>query len=346
MKIAFFHNLPKGGARRVAEEQIKRLRKKHEVDVFVVMSSPPGCAAGATPPRGCSGWKADFFKFYTLRRVHQKLAEEIDKKGYDVILVHPSSYTQAPYLLRYLKTPSVYYLHEPLRIGYEYNLRFQEKVVLVKRIYERFKRALLKKIDFENTSSATKILVNSYHTKEAVIKIYGIFPTVCYPGVDTDNFRPLPRVKKEGILFVARPSRMTGFDFLKQAVSLIEPMPQIKIIKGCLSEKQLVKAYSEAILTVCTSQVEPFGLVPLESIACQTPVVAIKEGGYRESVIDDVTGFLIERDPKLFAEKINLLLKESRLVEKMGRAGRIYVKKEWSWERHLQCLEKALRSLL
>lgn len=335
MKIAVFHNLPKGGAKRVAEGQIKYLGKKHQVDVYTLGQRPSG-----------RRWKIDFFKFWTLRKIHRELAQKIDKKGYDVVLVHPSRFTQAPYLLGYLKTPSVYYLHEPLRMAYEYHLRFQKKVGIVKKIYEGLTRAALRKIDFENTRAAKKILVNSYHTLEAVIKVYGVYPQVCYPGVDTHHFRPLVKIKKEGILFVAKPSRMTGFDFLKQAVSLIELKPKIRVIQGNLPEKQLVNAYNEAFLTTCTSEVEPFGLVPLESMACQTPVVAVKEGGYRESVIDGVTGFLVDREPKLFAEKIKLLLENSQSAKKMGKAGRKYIKKEWNWKKSIKQLEELLNEAI
>ncbi|MBI4999490.1 hypothetical protein HZB97_01820, partial [Candidatus Gottesmanbacteria bacterium] len=148
MKIAVFYNLPEGGAKRTAEEQIKRLRKKHEVDVFKSVGSPP---------RGWSRLKTDFFKFWKLRKTHQMLALKIDKGGYDVTLVHPCCFTQAPYLLRYLKTPKVYFCQEPLRICYEYNLHFKEKVGNLKKIYEELTRRLLKKIDFENTRSATSV---------------------------------------------------------------------------------------------------------------------------------------------------------------------------------------------
>ena len=137
MKIAVFHNLPKGGARRVAEEQIKRLKKKHQVETYA-----PAVGYYLHRGGGIRRLKSDFFKFWTLRKIHQQLAKKIDKKGYDVVLVHPSKFTQAPYILRYLQTPSVYFCQEPLRICYEYNLRFQEKVGMIKSIYENLTRTL------------------------------------------------------------------------------------------------------------------------------------------------------------------------------------------------------------
>jgi len=345
MRIAVFEELAEGGAKRVVLEQVKRLKERgHKVNVFNAIGLLPKWVAGTTPPRGWNRLKTDFFKFYTLRRIHQRLAEEIDKKGFDVVLVHPSKYTQGPYLLRYLKTPSVYFCEEPLRIAYEYNLRFNEQVSIFKKIYEKLTRLILKRIDLLNTRSATKILANSYYSLETIYKAYGVYPQVCYLGVDTNHFKPSPEGKKEGILFVSRPEKITGFDFLKEAISLVSPKPKLRVVKGDLSEEELVKAYNKAVVTVCTSEVEPFGLVPLESMACGTPVVAVKEGGFRESIIDGVTGFLVDRNPQLFAQKIKLLFKNQKLAQKMGKAARVYVKKEWSWEKHIEKLEKILNT--
>ena len=56
------------------------------------------------------------------------------------------------------------------------------------------------------------------------------------------------------------------------------------------------------------SRFETFGLIPLESMGCGTPVVATNIGGHRETVVNDVTGFLVDPDPKEIANKINELV--------------------------------------
>jgi glycosyltransferase involved in cell wall biosynthesis len=70
---------------------------------------------------------------------------------------------------------------------------------------------------------------------------------------------------------------------------------------------------------------EPFGLVPVEGMACAKPVVVAKSGGLVESVVDEETGFIIEkRDAKALAEKIALLLRNPKLAQTMGKAGRAH----------------------
>jgi glycosyltransferase involved in cell wall biosynthesis len=70
---------------------------------------------------------------------------------------------------------------------------------------------------------------------------------------------------------------------------------------------------------------EPFGLVPVEGMACAKPVVVTKSGGLVESVVDGKTGFIIEkRDPEALAEKIAVLLRDPKLARTMGKAGRAH----------------------
>lgn len=68
---------------------------------------------------------------------------------------------------------------------------------------------------------------------------------------------------------------------------------------------------------------EPFGLVPVEAMACGKPVVVTRSGGMVESVVDQETGYIIDkRDPDTLAEKIVTLLTDKELAAEMGRKGR------------------------
>lgn len=332
MKIAVFHNLPLGGAKRVLDRQVKHLSQKHEVRIFTLDWQLYGHRL-----------KRDFDNFFHLSQKHKKLAERIDGKGFDVCLVHPDKLTQAPFLLRYLRTPSIYYCHELLRIAYEKELAFKEKVGFGKVWYERMTRLLRKRIDRDNARQATKILVNSKFVLRKVRESYGVKAKVCYPGVDAEKFKikNLKLKNRSQLLFVGEPTNINGYSLARRISTLVGV--NLKVISGFkLTDRELVNEYSRSICTLCLSHNEPFGLVPLESMACGTCVLAVNEGGYKETILDGKTGFLLRRDPKEFAKKIVYLIEHPEVAEEMGKAGRRHVKLNFNWKKHVKCLEKEI----
>jgi len=117
-------------------------------------------------------------------------------------------------------------------------------------------------------------------------------------------------------------------------------------VRGMLSRNEMRAFYSGASLFVCPSIYEPFGIINLEAMACGIPIVASEVGGIREVVVDGVTGFLVPLeqehqspfeplDPERFsfdlALRINQLMADPFLRDKMGRSGRERVEHYFSW---------------
>src|SRR5690606_19678597 len=76
--------------------------------------------------------------------------------------------------------------------------------------------------------------------------------------------------------------------------------------------------YSAADLFITTPWYEPFGITPLEAMACGTPVIGSDVGGIKYSVVDGKTGFLVPpKDPKQLANRIDLLLHDPDLLKSM-----------------------------
>ena len=111
----------------------------------------------------------------------------------------------------------------------------------------------------------------------------------------------------------------------------------------------------------CPSIYEPFGIINLEAMACNTAVVGSKLGGIAEVVVDGVTGLLIDAnisptmphdpmDPKAFstamAEGINRLIRDPDLCKKMGAAGRKRVLDNYSWRSIAETTLALYKSLL
>ena len=99
--------------------------------------------------------------------------------------------------------------------------------------------------------------------------------------------------------------------------------------------------YNAADAFVTTPWYEPFGITPLESMACGTPVVGASVGGIKFSIVDRVTGFLVPpNDPAALAEKLRTLAANPALARAMGRAGMHRARSLFTWERVSQQLAR------
>jgi glycosyltransferase involved in cell wall biosynthesis len=392
MHIALFHNLPSGGAKRTLFEQTRRLVVNHDVDVYTLTSANHDFADLRSvisnyfvynfqplplfqSPFGRLNQIIRAVDLIRLRRLSRYIAQEIDSKSYDVILVHPCRFENSPSVLSYLdETPSVYYCQEPLRLIYEvspqrpYADNINGKGQILNRIdpFPFIYRSILHRFDQNNIRKAKTVLVNSRFSKERIKQTYDVNAEVCYHGVDTQHFRPLSTSKRRGLLSVGSLTPLKGFDFIIETVAMM-PSPQRPIIEiasnfqnklereyleslaaklnvpirllSNVSDERLVELYNQAFIVVYTPVREPFGLVPLESMACATPVVGVDEGGVAESIIHKRTGLLVERQPKEFANAIQYLLSNPDLCAEYGRNGRDHVLQNWTWEVALAQLE-------
>jgi len=97
-------------------------------------------------------------------------------------------------------------------------------------------------------------------------------------------------------------------------------------------DEVLVQLHNRAKVFLYAPYLEPFGLAPLEAMACGTPVIAVKEGGVRESVVHNETGILTERDETMFAKAITELLLDEKRRQHMGQRAVEVVHDFWTLE--------------
>ena len=205
---------------------------------------------------------------------------------------------------------------------------------------------------------------------------------VIHNGIDLDQYRKVDStaaLKHHGIdpnkpylLFVGRITRQKGIIYLVRAIQYMDPDFQVVLCAGAPDTPEIAKEmkdavesvtkkrsdvvwiaetvdrnavtelYSHAAVFCCPSIYEPFGIINLEAMACETAVIASAVGGIKEVVVDGETGFLVPleqmkespfepRHPEEFsrdlAAKINQLMTDPRLREKFGKAGRKRVEK-------------------
>jgi glycosyltransferase involved in cell wall biosynthesis len=215
------------------------------------------------------------------------------------------------------------------------------------------------KIDSQNIRHAPYLVANSYFSHESILKQYGQNSYVSYLGVDTNKFKPVQSKEGDFILSVGLCTPEKGYDFIIRSLAKIEAdiRPRLLIvsnqenklfeeylinlsrskgveieIRNSVDDQELVLLYNQAQLVVFASYLEPFGLVPLEAMACGTPVLAVREGGMRESIIHNKTGVLTERDETLFAKAATHILEDPSYQEYLAKNSLKEVKNFWNTE--------------
>ena len=356
MKIALFHNLPPGGAKRTVYEQVKHLSRYHEIHLFQLSGTDEKFLSLRSFVKSIHIYPfqlssnrlvSDYQKFFILPRIHKKMAQDINAA---VALIHADQYTQAPYILRYLKIPSLYFCQEMLRIAYEPELAFTDLVLFPKKYYESFTRQIRKLTDKSNAQAASLILTNSDYTGANVRRHFHTDTVTCHLGVDPQVFHPQKLPRKNELLLIDSPDKISGFDLVQAALDLLprSTRPSLRLLnfssgRPTVSDShQIAKLYAASLAVLCTSFHEPFGLAPIESMACGTPVLAVNDGGYRETVLNGIMGWLLPRDPHAFAAKIHYLQKHPQVAKRMGIAGRAPVIKNFTWTKHNHLVEKSL----
>ena len=118
-----------------------------------------------------------------------------------------------------------------------------------------------------------------------------------------------------------------------QALADEEGVRDLVTFTGQRGRETLRYYYSAADVFVTTPWYEPFGITPLEAMACGTPVIGSAVGGIKHTVRDGHTGYLVPpNDPAAVAEKLVLLLTDPSLRQRMGRASLRHVRRQYTWE--------------
>lgn len=358
MKIAIYYDVPAGGAFRTMEEEIKLLRLKHEIVVYHNLKPI------FTPPILTRFFKdCESIIFQRFRQRAQ--AAEIDRQKFDVVYVSHDRHSQAPWILRFLKTPTVFLCQEPTRAYFEEFLKIDPHLPLTNRIYESINRYLRKNIEIHNASFAKAIVANSVYSTESIFRAYGLKSTPVYLGIDREEYFPESLSKRNQIFIIGNHEPQKALPFAIEVFSKIDKRIRPRLVIGSprdgdhselksLAKKlgvdleikvglhpgELRNIYSRSKITLAVAYLEPFGLSVIESLACGTPVVAVREGGFKETIVNGKTGLLVPRDAAKIAGEIQSLLTHKLKREEMGRAGVKEVRGRFTWKNTVDQLEK------
>jgi len=130
--------------------------------------------------------------------------------------------------------------------------------------------------------------------------------------------------------------------YLAEARTLAEALGVVLDVRQKVSEEELVHLYQRATAFVYAPRLEPFGLAPLEASACGTPVIAVAEGGVRETIRHMESGLIVESEPAHMAAAIDHLMGDQALARELGRTGARQVRETWTLHAATERLERHL----
>ncbi len=328
--------------------------KNVDINVF----SSKGKLSNLFPPRVANAIYYGY-NFYNL-----KITED-----YDVINPHmsPSEWIRN-------KNPRVlWYCHTPPRELYDptvANLRqrpFKEKLLYryLSKIYGGMEKKLVKKIE--------AIATNSENTKGRIKRALGAPSTVINPGIEYKDFS-----NKGDDKYFLYPSRIAEQKRQEYTIEAFERFARMNkgnyklVLAGGLSSryadfeeyykklkamkaknvifklnptnKELRELYSRCTAVLVSAINEDFGIVPLEGMASSKPVISVNEGGFRETIVNRKTGFLV-KSPGEMAEKMDFVVQHSSIAAKMGKDGRKRVERNYSWNKFFKGFDKLAREV-
>jgi glycosyltransferase involved in cell wall biosynthesis len=376
---------PGGGAYRVLAEYVARRPEHRFTVYTPRPATTSGLVGlpDRVTVRRLEGWApagpaAHWLLLAGLPRRGQALAHMVDEGQHDAALVFPTELIGASEVLPALETPSVVYVPEPLRLAYEPEPDFARPLgfrpALTRTGLNPFEWRR-KALDAKHIRSADAVITHSTFTARAIRGAYGIDAEVVLLGVHTADFAPAAvsgrsEPRDRSVLAVGALHPLKGHQDVIRALGTMpnDIRPPLMIIgdRGTIASDlielaaseavqldlrhgvpfaELVQAYGRSGVLAAAQIREPFGLVTLEAMAAGLPVVAVDEGGFRETVQHGVTGLLVPRDPHRLGAALLQVLDHPATFEEMVAEGLRTARDDWSWERTATGYDAILRQV-
>jgi glycosyltransferase involved in cell wall biosynthesis len=319
MKVALVHDYIKefGGAERVLESlteifpdaPIYTSFYKKNSEAYKHFKDKKIIASWVQNIPGFSGRLYSPFRFLT-----PLIWGSFNLKEYDLVISSASWYIAKGFKKPGDKITEICYCHTPPRWLYGYSTSVNLQKYWPVKIYATIVGHFLRLYDFKQAQKVDYFIANSKEVQGRIKKFYRRDSTVIYPPVSLPDVKFKTKDLRNDYYFIV--SRIVGAKGLDLAVEAaikagfklkIAGSPagyyseQNQLIKksqnkveflGQVSDEELVKLYSRAKGFLALSKDEDFGITPVESQLCGTPVIAFNGGGYKETVIDGKTGVL------------------------------------------------------
>jgi glycosyltransferase involved in cell wall biosynthesis len=255
--------------------------------------------------------------FRPLLPLYPHAIESFDLRGYDAVISSSSAWAHG--VLVDPGAVHVCYCHNPFRYAWtEREATLQARHPLVRPVL----RVLLnrwRQWDWIAAQRVDRYLANSELTAARIRRYFGREATVVYPPVDTDRFGPAPVGDRYMVLAELMAHKridvaVRAFNALGLPLLVVGDGPEMRRLRriagptvtfaGRVSDARVAELLARARALVVTAT-EEFGIAAVEALAAGRPVIALGEGGVRESVTEGVTGTFFARcEPDAVAEAV------------------------------------------
>lgn len=259
-----------------------------------------------------------------IKQVHASLKFFYsDLPGYDFYIFSGNWAHYAAYRHK----PNLWYCHTPVRIFYDLRkwiLGRQKNpflwftVWIWISVHGWFDRQAARQVD--------AIITNSKNTQDRIRRFYSAEAKIIYPPIPVTKFRfiesgefwlsvnrlyPEKRIHLQIEAFRGMPGEQLKIagghpdkTIVHHYLGNLSDLPPGVTILGSVTDEELADLYGRCRGFVATAIDEDFGMAPVEAMSAGKPVVAVREGGYCESVLDGVTGKLVDADPESISQGV------------------------------------------
>jgi glycosyltransferase involved in cell wall biosynthesis len=244
-----------------------------------------------------------------LRFLAPRIWESFDLSGYDIVIS-----SSGWFMCRGVKTGKalhICYIHHPPRNLYGYATGSTLQQYWPVRVYASGINFFLRHYDYETAQRVNYFIANSYETARRVRKFYRRESRVIYPPIEIGKHKTKSENSATYYLSVGRLAYAKRVDVAIQAcnnlklplkiVGMGKEMEDLKTLAGptveflgSVSDEELDTLYAGAKALIFCALDEDFGMVPVEAMGHGVPVIALSQGGVKETVIHNTTGMLFD----------------------------------------------------
>lgn len=259
--------------------------------------------------------------------------ETLDFRDYDLVISSSGAFSKG--IVVKSKTIHISYIHSPLRYVWDWSHQYLEENKLKGQV-KFFTRLFLNYLRMWDRASAMRpdyLIANSRFTQARIKKYYRRESQVIYPPIEVDDFTATLE-NKGYFLTVSRLSAYKQIDVLIDAfdklglplvivgdgterkrlekkISEAQNSDKIRIL-GEIERSKLIKLYENCRAFVFSCE-DDFGIAPVEAMAAGKPVIALREGGVTETVVEGETGeFFDKARPEMIADGVRRFIENEK----------------------------------